>query len=75
MKILAESIQVSGRALKTAALAFRWDRFQETPPGDGRAPGAPSLERYVSGVYQSLAVFRLAAFAMGTGLVFFAQLR
>ena len=66
MKFLADFIQVSGRPLKGVAAAFRLNRSQETPSSDGRAPEAPSLEQYVSGVYQSLAVFRLVTFAMGT---------
>ena len=60
----------SGGALKSVPLPFRWHRSPVTPPGDRRALETPSLERYVSGVYQSLAVFRLVTFAMGTGLVF-----
>ena len=70
MKFPANFIRVSGGPLKSVSSAFRRNRSQGPPPGDGRAPQAPSLEQYVSGVYQSLAVFRLVTFAMGTGLVF-----
>ena len=70
MKLPANFIRVSGRPLKSLTSAFRWKSSQKTSPTEARGLTAPSLERYVSGVYQSLAVFRLVTFAMGTGLVF-----
>jgi len=62
----------SGKGLKGLATALWWRRLQprRTQESPRSEPQPQRLERYVSGMYQSLAVFRLVSFAMGTGLVF-----
>lgn len=59
------------RGLKRLAEAVWWgERLPEgIPRGERKTVGQP-LERYVTGVFQSLAVFRLASFGLGAGLVF-----
>jgi signal transduction histidine kinase len=59
------------RSLKRLAEAVWWgERLPEGALRGGRETAGQPLERYVTGVFQSLAVFRLAAFGLGAGLVF-----
>jgi signal transduction histidine kinase len=59
------------RGLKKLAEAVWWgERLPEGAPRGGRETARQPLERYVTGLFQSLAVFRLATFGLGAGLVF-----
>jgi len=70
MKYPAQPLQATARGLRGLAKSLWWRRLQAPPhQGDAMAETRP-LERYVSSVYQSLAVFRLVSFGLGTGLVF-----
>lgn len=64
-------LQTATGKIKHLAAAVWWSQGYSIRPATGAA-GAQSqqLERYASTVFQSVAVFRLAAFALGAGLVF-----
>jgi signal transduction histidine kinase len=59
------------RGLKRLAEAVWWgEQLTEGAPGGGRETSGQPMERYVTGVFQSLAVFRLFTFGLGAWLVF-----
>jgi hypothetical protein len=59
------------RSLKRLAEAVWWGaHLPEGAPRGGQETAGQPLERYITGVFQSLAVFRLATFGLGAGLVF-----
>ena len=60
----------TGMRLKELAANLWWRSVQASPNQEDTGDETQPLERYVSSVYQSLAVFRLVSFAMGTALVF-----
>ena len=63
--------QGASEAVKRLATAVRrGDPQPNQARRDGTGVQSAPLERYVSGVSQSLAVFRFVSFAMGAGLVF-----
>lgn len=70
MKFPTQPLQATGRGLRGLATAFWWRRLQSPPHRNGAMAEIRPMDRYVSGVYQSLAVFRLVSFGLGTGLVF-----
>ena len=72
VKASTRQLQGAGKGLRRLAASVWWgDSNTQSHPGSASAGESRSLERYISGVFQSLAVFRLATFALGAGLVFF----
>ena len=70
MKVSPGLLQVTPRGPRVLVESLRKRLLKSTGGQAGAGSEPRSLERYVSGVYQSLAVFRFVSFAMGAGLVF-----
>ena len=70
MKVSIWPLGATGMRLKEIAANLWWRSVQAPPNQEDSGDESKTLERYVSSVYQSLAVFRLVSFGMGTALVF-----
>ena len=70
MKVSIRPLGATGMRLKEMAANLWWRSVQAPPNQEDSGDETQTLERYVSSVYQSLAVFRLVSFGMGTALVF-----